>query len=66
MCSSSKLESRKGQGAKAPCTYNIISQLLHKVNMKKQIGIILKVLEIMGLVFFLWFAVELVVREVLS
>ena len=34
--------------------------------MKKQIGIILKVLEIMGLIFFLWLALELVIREVLS
>ena len=56
----------RGRERKLLAPDNIISQLLHKVNMKKQIGIILKVLEIMGLVFFLWFAVELVVREVLS
>ena len=56
----------RGRERKLLAPGNIISQLLHKVNMKKQIGIILKVLEIMGLIFFLWLALELVIREVLS
>ena len=32
--------------------------------MKKQISVILKVLEIMGLIFFLWFALNLVIKEI--
>ena len=56
----------RGRERKLLAPDNIISQLLHKVNMKKQIGIILKVLEIMGLIFFLWLALELVIGEVLS
>ena len=54
----------RGRERKLLAPDNIVSQLLHKVNMKKQLSVILKVLEIIGLIFFLWFALNLVIKEI--